>query len=155
MAIGLAAADLFAALPKATRQELSDLPHAVKRLEDDAQAMRKRIEELDARLADASHGAGDRSSSVLQQYGAGTSLAEQRERVASDLRAARDDAGRRLATAVAALENIRLDLLRLQAGTGDVRSITAALNAARRMGAEIDVALAEHDRAERMPPTPA
>jgi len=85
---------------------------------------------------------------VLQQYGAGTSLAEQREQVASDLRAARDAAGRRLATAVAALENIRLDLLRLQAGTGDVHSITGALDAARRLGTEIDVAVAERARAE-------
>jgi serine/threonine-protein kinase len=153
IAIGLAAADLFAALPKATRRELSQLPGIVKQLEDDAQSMRRRVQELDARLAEAAANTGDRSA-VLQQYGGDDSLARQRHDVASDLRSARDAAGRRLATAVAALENIRLDLLRLQAGTGEVHSITAALEAARRMGSDIDVAIADRAPGEAVLPTP-
>jgi serine/threonine-protein kinase len=153
IAIGLAAADLFAALPKATRRELSQLPDVVKQLEDDAQSMRRRVQELDARLAEAAAHTGDRSA-VLQQYGGDDALVRQRHDVASDLRSARDAAGRRLATAVAALENIRLDLLRLQAGTGEVHSITAALEAARRMGSDIDVAIADRALSEAVLQTP-
>jgi serine/threonine-protein kinase len=152
IAIGLAAADLFAALPKTARHELATLPDVVKQLENDARLIRKRVQELDDRLAAA--GAGDRSA-VLQQFGGDETLAEQRLRVADELRAARDAAGRRLATAVAALENIRLDLLRLQAGTGDVHSLTTAPEAARRVGAEVDVALASRDEAHRPIHTPA
>jgi len=38
---------------------------------------------------------------------------------------------------VTALENLRLDLLRLRAGVGDVADLTAALEAARSVSAEI------------------
>jgi hypothetical protein len=43
--------------------------------------------------------------------------------------------------AVAALENIRLDLLRLKAGVGTVDQLTADLNAARDLQHEIDLAV--------------
>ncbi|MDH3497558.1 MAG: serine/threonine protein kinase [Gemmatimonadota bacterium] len=48
----------------------------------------------------------------------------------------------RLATAVAALETLRLDLLRLHAGTGTLDELTRNLEAARRIGDEVDAALA-------------
>ncbi len=156
VAIGLAAADLFAALPKAVQHELRDLPATVRRLEEAAQATRRRVDDLSARLADAgSVPLGARSSS-LEKYGGGDNLAEQQQRLLDDLRAARDDAGRRLATTVAALENIRLDLLRLQAGAGSVESLTAALAGARRLGSEVDYLIAGRaDADEALGSTPA
>jgi len=44
----------------------------------------------------------------------------------------------RLADAVAALETIRLNLLRLHAGTGSVKSLTTDLGLAREIAADID-----------------
>ena len=55
---------------------------------------------------------------------------------------ARDPAaGRRLATAVAALESLRLDLMRMQAGDLTLDELTTNVDAARRVGEEIDVQL--------------
>ena len=48
---------------------------------------------------------------------------------------------RRLKDAVAALETIRLNLLRLHAGTGDVRSLTTDLTLARETVKEVDLLL--------------
>ena len=145
VAIGVAAADLFAALPRPQQQALHELPDAVKRLEDEARAMRRRVSELDARTATVRGDAGAGRSSALGAFGGEAEVAARRADVLTDLAAARDRAGRRLATAVAALENIRLDLLRLHAGAGDVQAITEALHAARRIGGEVDAALAARD----------
>jgi hypothetical protein len=57
--------------------------------------------------------------------------ADRREALDRDLHAARDEAKQRLADAVTALEGIRLNLLRLTAGTGSVDSLTADLAAVR------------------------
>ncbi|HEY0996793.1 MAG TPA: hypothetical protein VGD77_12435, partial [Gemmatimonadaceae bacterium] len=65
-------------------------------------------------------------------------LAATRRALVDDLKVAREQASERLALSVAALENIRLDLLRLRAGAGSVASLTATLDAARRAGEEID-----------------
>jgi hypothetical protein len=61
----------------------------------------------------------------------------------------------RLATAVAALENIRLDLLRLTAGVGTVDQISADLSAARRIGADVDAVLAGRQEVETLLAPPA
>jgi hypothetical protein len=55
-----------------------------------------------------------------------------------DLAAARDAAKRELGSSVAALEAVRLDLLRLHGGASDLRPITTALEAARELGEELD-----------------
>ncbi len=142
VAIGLAAADLFAALPKSARAELKELPRTIKRLEDDARAMRERVDQLDEKLADAESAAASRSA-VLEKFGGDASVERQRASVTDELRAMRDDAGRRLAATVAALENIRLDLLRLQAGAASLHDLTAALDAANRVGQAVDDALTD------------
>jgi serine/threonine-protein kinase len=148
VAIGLAAADLYAALPKAVQQKLRDLPAAVRRLEEIAQATRTRVDELSARLADAADTPLLARSASLDQFGGGAEVAEQQRRLLDDLRSARDEAGRQLATTVAALENIRLDLLRLQAGAGSVESLTAALEGARRLSDDVDQVIAGRDLAD-------
>jgi hypothetical protein len=138
LAIGLAVAELYKALPRETQRELRDLPNVVRKLEEDAQQMRKRISQCDDAIANADV---DRPGSLASRAEMIASpgedaLDEHRRSVVGDLRTARDSAGRKLAIAVAALENIRLDLLRLQAGAGSVDSLTSMLTKARRIGDE-------------------
>ena len=52
----MAAEQLYETLPKETRRELRDLPDVVHRLEQDAQRMRARFEELQEALADVDGG---------------------------------------------------------------------------------------------------
>jgi serine/threonine-protein kinase len=115
MALGLAVGDLYAALPKAYREHLSDLPTIVERLEAHASAARARVDELTA----------------LASLGGGTESA-------ASLAGARDAAKSELAESVAALEAVRLDLLRLHGGAADLRPITTVLEAARELGKELD-----------------
>src|SRR6476661_4854531 len=105
-ALGVAAADLFAALPKADREQLAELPATVAALEQRAAAARAELEVV-ATLAPAG---GD----------AGVLLATRREQAAAQL-----------AESVAALEGIRLDLLRLHAGASDLAPLTTLIDAAR------------------------
>ena len=141
IAIGVAADALFAALPKQTRKQLQDLPGMIRRLEADAQALRARSEELSALLAGAGDDSlGGRSASLAAAGEGAPALARQRLR--DDLSRERDAVAKRLATSVAALENIRLDLLRLTAGVGTLDQISADLTAARAVGADVDAMLA-------------
>jgi eukaryotic-like serine/threonine-protein kinase len=160
IAIGLAADGLFAALPKATRRGLKDLPAAMRRLEADAQGLRARTDELNALLAGVGEeSAGARSGSLRAGAGSAAMLVgDARQRLRDDLAAERDAVGGRLATAVAALENIRLDLMRLTAGVGTVDQVTADLGAARQIGVEVDAVLAGRREVEALlaaPPAPA
>ncbi|PYO94946.1 MAG: hypothetical protein DMD62_03330 [Gemmatimonadetes bacterium] len=126
LALGMAAEQLFESLPKDTRHQLRDLPDVVHRLEQDAQKMRKRLEELQEALADAPH---TRSPDPA--------IAARHDRIVADLTAERDVVQQRLKDAVAALETIRLNLLRLHAGTGTVQSLTTDLGLAREIASEI------------------
>jgi serine/threonine-protein kinase len=111
--LGDAAADLFAALPETYRRQLGDLPATVASLEAraaEARAEAERLSELSARAA------GSDSSLVARH----------------------DAAKSQLATTVAALEGIRLDLLRLHAGASDLAPLTTLLDAARQMAVEIN-----------------
>jgi serine/threonine-protein kinase len=98
VALGDAAEQLFAALPKHQRERLGDVPTVVARLGADALALRERMNE--------------------------PGVAE------------------RLATAVAALETLRIDLLRLHGGNASLDELTQDLEAARRVGEDIDVEVA-------------
>jgi serine/threonine-protein kinase len=85
--IASAVSDLFARLPQHLQTRFADVPRVIKRLESEAEALRKRPE---------GHPADER-----------------------------------LATAVAALESLRLDMLRLEAGVGTADDLTADLERAR------------------------
>jgi serine/threonine-protein kinase len=64
-------------------------------------------------------------------------------------RAAGPDATPRLQSAVAALEAIRLDLLRLHAGAGTLDELTRDVEAARELGRRVDAELAARDELRR------
>jgi hypothetical protein len=144
MAIGLAAEQLFQALPKAERARLAELPAVVRQLEGHATTIRGRVAELDALLASAR--APQQPSSTLGARGA-AGVDAHRDEVSAELRAARDLAAGRLEQTVAALETIRLDLLRLQGGVGDVGRLTTALEAARALDEDVRRLVTGHDAA--------
>jgi hypothetical protein len=107
--IGLAVEALFDALPKETRKVVGDVPGTVAQLESDARELREYVEMLTE--ADAQG---------LQSN----------QRLPPDLRATREQAQRKHTEVIAALETIRLGLLRLTAGTGTVDGLTTNLAAA-------------------------
>ncbi|HEX3866541.1 MAG TPA: serine/threonine-protein kinase, partial [Gemmatimonadaceae bacterium] len=125
MALGIAVDELFAALPTVYRDHVSDLPRVVERLEAHAAAARARADEIASLMAMG----GDAS---VRHLGAG-----------------RDAAKRELADSVAALEAIRLDLLRLHGGASDLQPITTVLEAARELGEELDRLSHGKDEADR------
>jgi len=150
IAIGIAASALFEALPKEVRKGLPDLPDVLRRLEADAQVTRRRVDELNEALASLGQESLSGKSTALRDGGGGiqAAVADQQDKLRADLRGARDLAAGRLATAVAALENIRLDLLRLKAGAGSLDELSANLTEARRVAAEIDAQVAGRIEAE-------
>jgi serine/threonine-protein kinase len=119
-ALGVAASELFAALPKAWREELSELPAIVTTLE--ARAAEARAE-VDVLAGMAPSGSAD----------------------AEVLAARKKKAAAHLAESVAALEGIRLDLLRLHAGAGDLAPLTTLMDAVRLVGEDMS-RLAEAQR---------
>jgi serine/threonine-protein kinase len=141
LAIGMAADQIFESLPKDSRKALEDLPSLVRRLEAEAQGMRARVEELNAMIAGLGDEALSAQSATLRENPAGAVVGDQRSKLRADLIAKREQASQRLAVSVAALENIRLDLLRLKAGVGTVDQLTADLDAARDLQAEIALAI--------------
>jgi eukaryotic-like serine/threonine-protein kinase len=126
LALGMAAEQLFESLPKENRNQLRDLPDVVHRLEQDAQKMRARLEELQEALA-----------GVDQRGKPDPAIAARHDRIVTDLTAERDLVQQRLKDAVAALETIRLNLLRLHAGTATVKSLTTDLGLAREIARDI------------------
>jgi len=142
MALGLAAEELFSALPAEYRRHLGDVPAIVRRLEAHAAAARDRVGDLNALMS-------------LGDVGDVRTHADL-ERADRDLSNARSAAERDLTSAVTALESLRLDLLRLH-GSGanaDLRPLTTALDAARQLGDELD-RLTQADReASRIAPLP-
>jgi serine/threonine-protein kinase len=111
-ALGVAASELFAALPSAYREQLEELPAIVSSLEARAAEARAEMEVV-AALAPA----GSEDADVLA--------------------ARRKNAQEQLAASVAALEGIRLDLLRVHAGAGDLAPLTTLMDAAREIGEDL------------------
>jgi serine/threonine-protein kinase len=111
-ALGVAASELFAALPSAYREQLAELPATVAALEARAAEARAELDEI-AALAPG----GSTDAEVLE--------------------ARRQTAAAHLAKSVAALEGVRLDLLRLHAGAGDLAPLTTLIDAARVLGEDV------------------
>jgi hypothetical protein len=137
MVIGIAAGRLFEALPKETRRSLRGLPDTVKSLEDDARVLRQQVSELNGVLTEI----GDDPISVAE---------DARSRVRGDVEATRDAAEARLRQAVAALETIRVGLLRMHAGESVLQSVTMELQAAKDLSADMVNLLEGHREVERL-----
>ena len=123
LAISMSAEAIFVNFPKEMRESLGDVPAAVHALEAHARAARAHIEELDATIDQALHGPESRMRPL-----------NDRKNWLPTLRAAKMVAEARLADVVSAMENVRLNLLRLQAGVGSIDSVTQDLAAAKAIG---------------------
>ena len=140
MVLGLAASELFAALPKGYRDQLHELPEVVQRLESRATTLRKRIEETaaivararDERPASALLGTADPTSAAsgATAGGANDAVTARQTSAIERLVASHDHLKRDLARTVATLESIRLDLLRVHGGANDLEPLTTLLDAA-------------------------
>ncbi|HWA40798.1 MAG TPA: protein kinase, partial [Gemmatimonadales bacterium] len=130
LSLGMAAEQLFESLPKETRGALKELPKVLHRLQTDAQSLRARYDQFQEALADA----GDAASTAA----------------ADDLRAARDQVHAKLGETVAALETIRLDLLRLHAGGTTVAGVTTHLDLAADVSAEVERIIAAQGEVEKL-----
>jgi hypothetical protein len=82
-------------------------------------------------LASALAEAGEQSAMTPVAGAAAQALADRRLALTTDLEQARRDVAGRRASAIAALENIRLQLLRLRTGLGSPSDLTADLETAR------------------------
>ena len=153
LSIGMAAEQLYENLPRETRQELRELPEVIHRLERDAQGLRKRYDALAEAVARAGGAAagegepGDGTSTAL--------MAERRDDALEGVTAERDAVHARLQRTVAALEAVRLSLLRLHAGSATVENVTTDLGFAFEAARDVDRLLdarREVDAALRDPP---
>jgi serine/threonine-protein kinase len=137
LSIGMAAEQLWENLPKETRQELRDLPDVIHRLEADAQRLRKRYEAL-AEAAARAGGSGEGPDAEGDALTSTGRMAEAQDDALAAVREDRDAVRARMQRTVAALESIRLNLLRLHAGSGTVESITTDLGLAFEAAKEVD-----------------
>jgi serine/threonine-protein kinase len=141
LSLGLAAEQLYETLPKETQKALGDLPAIVRKLQDDAQSLRRRFESLQEALA-------------------GSNTANSPE--FDDLRTMRDEVQARLGESVGTLETLRLGLLRLHAGSATVEGLTTHLGLAAEVSEQVARLVQAHEDVEhalRFPngpiPTPA
>ena len=141
LSLSLAAEQLYERLPKATRQTLGDLPALLERLQRAAQMLRTRHEELTSAIESLRRGSDETDAEALREE--------------------RDALHDRLTAAVSALETIRLNLLRLHAGSAAVEGLTTHIGLAEEVSDEIErmvAARAEIDASLRFPrvvePTP-
>ena len=121
--IAAAARDILRALPDPDRR-LEGAGQLLARLESEAAGLRQRLRELDEVRA-----------------GMGSGASPRHHELARDLDAARRTATERLGTTVSALENLRLDLLRIRAGLAQQDGLTAELDALRDLSARVDAQL--------------
>jgi serine/threonine-protein kinase len=122
LSLGMAAESLYHGLPRATRDALGDLPSVLHRLQDDAQALRRHLDTLQEVINDAGE------SASTEPY--------------EPVRRDRDAIQAKLGETVAALETIRLNLLRLHAGSLTVAGLTTHIGLAADISAEVERMLA-------------
>jgi hypothetical protein len=137
MAISISAARLYDELPKASKKGLEGLPGTVSKLESDARTLRGQIEELDGALSEI----GDEPAAPG---------ADVRDRVRGEVQSTRDEAASRLKDVVAALETIRLGLLRMHAGERVLQSVTTELETAKGLSGDMSSLLEGHREVERL-----
>ena len=130
LSLGMAAENLFESLPRATREELGDLPAVLHRLQDDAQALRHHLDELQEALNDAGEAATSAAYEPIQH--------------------ARDAMQAKLGETVGALETIRLNLLRLHAGSLTVAGLTTHIGLAADVSAEVERMLGAQAEVQRV-----
>lgn len=124
LSLGMAAEQLFESLPRESRNALRDLPPLLHRLQGDAQRLRSRHDALQEAITQAG------STAATEDY--------------APVRGERDLIHDRLRDTVGALETIRLNLLRLHAGSATVEGLTTHLGLAADVSAEVERLIEAH-----------
>ena len=130
LSLGMAAEHLYEGLPRAQRDELGDLPAVLHRLQDDAQRLRRHLDGLQEVLNDAGEAATGSAYDAVRRD--------------------RDAMQAKLGETVAALETIRLNLLRLHAGSLTVAGLTTHIGIAADVSAEVERLLKGQDEVARL-----
>jgi eukaryotic-like serine/threonine-protein kinase len=129
LSLGMAAEQLYESLPKESQRALGDLPAVLARLQQDAQSLRRHYDEMQEALADAGFAAAS------DEY--------------AGIRETRDAVHAKLGETVGALETIRLNLLRLHAGSATIEGLTTHLGLAAEVSREVERLIAAHEDVER------
>ena len=111
---------LLSALPGAARRELSDAKRRIERLERSLRVLTDRQRELERALVDAGAAA----------HGSDAALQARRGELVGGLSTARDETIARRERLASALENVRLQLLRVKSGLGAAADVSTELKAA-------------------------
>jgi serine/threonine-protein kinase len=130
LSLGMAAEQLYESLPKESQRALGDLPPVLERLQRDAQLLRKHHDDLQDALAEAGFAAAS------EQY--------------AGVRETRDAVHAKLGETVGALETIRLNLLRLHAGSTTIEGLTTHLGIAADVSREVERLIAARTDVERL-----
>ena len=128
LSLGMAAEQLYESLPKHSRQALGDLPALLRRLQHDAQLLRTRYDDLNDVVG------VEQPGNTSDDYDA--------------LRHERDVVHDKLGEAVGALETIRLNLLRLHAGSATVEGLTTHIGLAQEVSAEVERMIAAREEVD-------
>ncbi len=136
LSLGLAAEQLFDSLPKASRESLGDLPALIERLQRDANVLRTRFDALQQALHGSIHSAASPNDDASSHQQA---LEEERDLVQARLR-----------ETVSALENIRLGLLRLHAGSLSLESLTTHIGLAIDVSENVDRLIKAHEEVDEV-----
>ena len=128
LVLSMAAESLYDSLPQSMRRSLGDVPGLVRRLQNDAQRLRELHDEVQYAI-DASRNAGSDAHGALRA---------EAERIST-----------KLTDTVRALETIRLNLLRLHAGSGSVQALTTHIDLAAQISADAERLLQAQREVER------
>ena len=132
--LAAAADEIYAGLTPDDRAAAAAVPEAVKRMQHAAAELRRKQASLDASIA----AVGDAAGSA------------KRAEVLAHMQAERSLVAERLRSTVEAMENLRLDLLKLRAGVGSAGELTAAIAAAQRVGEGITYTLQGRAEASKL-----
>jgi hypothetical protein len=142
LVLSMAAESLFESLPSSVRRSLGDVPALVRRLQDHARRLREVYDDV--------------------QHAIDSSIDATQEDARRILRAQSEHIHAKLTEAVRALETIRLNLLRLHAGSSTVAAFTTHLDLAAAVSADAERLLAARQEVDRLlvyprltTPTPA
>lgn len=130
LSLGLAAEELFETLPRSERKLLGDLPSVLRKLQRDAETLRARRYSLQTALQNV------RPASHAALYDA--------------TRTEHDRIAERLQSTIAAMESIRLGLLRLHAGALDAAGLTTHVALAEAMSENVDRLIAANAEVEAL-----
>jgi hypothetical protein len=134
------ATSLLERLPASYRESLQNVPALVRRLEGHSGALRARRAELERLIAEAGATEAGRNAPRVDD-GTASKLRARSEVARSALVVAHENVGARLRDVIAALDVVRLGLLRLHAGAGSPADLTEDLELALEVGAQVDALL--------------